>query len=90
MSKGLGKTQKRVLRLLGTKKWKPLSDLHDKLWGYYGESNHWPGTAYMTIYRAVRTLEKRGLVETKTRCIYGVSITGQYASRIVNVRKVKR
>lgn len=87
MSKGLGKTQKQILRLLGTQKWKSMSDLMDKL--SYNGSNHWPGTAYMAIYRAIRTLEKRGLVEITTRMLYGKGLTGQYASRILKVRKLK-
>jgi Fe2+ or Zn2+ uptake regulation protein len=95
MSRGLGKTQKRVLRLLGTRKWKSLKDLYDKLWwrypdASYGHESHWPGTAYMSIYRAVKTLEKRGLVETKTRCKFMVTVTGQHTARILVARKTKR
>lgn len=80
MSRGLGKTQKRVLRLLGISKWKSLSDLHDKLCYRYKDGNSWPRNAYMSIYRAVRTLEKRGLVETRKRIGYGKCITGRPSS----------
>jgi len=88
MSRGLGKTQKRILRLLGTRKWKSLEDIQKKLWWRYKDSDCWPGSAYISIYRAVKTLEKRGLVETRKAAVFMITMTGQHTSSTLKVRKV--
>lgn len=93
MSRGLGKTQKKVLRLLGTCKWKSIDELKKKFHGKYDDSNYgyYPDNAYMAIYRAIKTLEKRNLVETKK---FGITTQGFLSGKgwriVLKARKVKR
>ena len=80
MSRGLGKVQKGVLRHLGIRKWKSMAEL-------VGDGSQ--GSEYMSMYRAVKTLESRGLIETKRAVKGGVSILGPYYNSVLMVRKVK-
>ena len=80
MSKGLGRVQKRVLRQLGTRKWKKIADLDQAVWCC--------NSVYMAIYRAIKTLESRGLVETRLGVAFGQTILGNYAASVLMVRKI--
>lgn len=64
----------------------------DKQHYKYDDCNYasWPGSGYMAIYRAIKTLEKRGLVETNKGVIHSKSIMGPYSASLLYVRKVKR
>ena len=50
MSRGLGKAQKRILKLLGTKKWKSVLEL----------TNLIAGQEYQTVYGGSFALDKQG------------------------------
>jgi hypothetical protein len=91
MSRGLGKTQKKVLRMLGIRKWKSLREIGDKLPFYHYKETLgcYPGSHYMSIYQAIKSLERRGLVEIRKKCLSMITVTGQHFASIRVVRRKK-
>lgn len=94
MSRGLGKAQRRILKLLSTKEWKTMNDLTDDLYYLYSNNPCWPGSAYTAIYQAVKRLERIGLAETKkAACRQEDKVrvrTGYYLPWVLWIRKAKR
>jgi len=81
MSRGLGKRQQQIMKVLRSKdNWQDITSLAaysfypDKYWYkpdqkyYFDGIKEWPTySQIITIHKAVNSLEKRGLVETRKR-----------------------
>lgn len=73
MSRGLGRIEKRVIEELKKREDKEWNFLENLLYGSFDgladENGNWIKEAtnaqYMSVYRAVKTLEKKGFVESK-------------------------
>jgi len=66
MSRGLGKLQKRILRVLGTKKYKSTTEITKSLYPDVAlYRNHCPSyfSDYINVHQAIKSLERRGLIE---------------------------
>lgn len=102
MSKGLGKIQRQLLVLIAKKKgkdgWASVQDLvvkvyHPERFDEVGDCWDWTYSRaeYVTIHRAIDSLERRGLVETKRHAssIYKIKTSGQGGAMIARMVRLK-
>lgn len=71
MGRGLGKTQRAILDELDTQYWTPINDVFGTIYpeteneGLTSAARFGNRSKAQAFYRAIRTLEKRGLIETR-------------------------